>query len=130
MRFLLNPSALESAHRAQCVPALALCCAVLLYSESICAQSWQNQVVVSVRGDYISIQANGIPDHQHGTFPNAGNPNYISPQRHQFRLPVHPQRARRITPLGLGPFGVAVNGVPFDPGAAEFWNGAPRPGWQ
>ncbi|WP_412555740.1 YHYH protein [Shimia sp. MIT1388] len=27
-------------------------------------------------------------------------------------------------------FGVGVNGVPFDPGAAEFWRGNPRSGWQ
>jgi len=30
----------------------------------------------------------------------------------------------------MHPFGIAVNGIPFDPGAAEFWNRNPRSGWQ
>jgi hypothetical protein len=35
-----------------------------------------------------------------------------------------------VTPLGMNPFGVAINGVPFDPGAAEWWNNDPNSGWQ
>jgi hypothetical protein len=38
--------------------------------------------------------------------------------------------AQTITPLGMNPFGVAINGVPFDPGAAEWWNNDPGSGWQ
>ena len=30
----------------------------------------------------------------------------------------------------MQPFGVAVNGVVFDPGAAEWFNRDPRSGWQ
>ena len=30
----------------------------------------------------------------------------------------------------MNPFGVAINGVPFDPGAAEFYNHDPSSGWQ
>jgi len=30
----------------------------------------------------------------------------------------------------MNPFGVAINGVAFDPGAAEWWNNDPASGWQ
>ena len=73
------------------------------------------------------IQSNGIPNHKTGEFPNAGNPNRISPQTHKYRVPSNPEVADRITPV-RGEFGVAVNGVPFDPGAGEFYAGAR--GWQ
>ena len=73
------------------------------------------------------IQSNGIPNHKTGEFPNAGNPNRISPQTHKYRVPSKPEVADGITPM-RGEFGVAVNGVPFDPGAGEFYAGAR--GWQ
>ena len=44
-------------------------------------------------------------------------------------LPAH-NEAGNLTPLGMNPFGVAINGVPFDPGAAEWWNNDPASGWQ
>ena len=89
-----------------------------------------NHVDIVVRGDYRYITANGIPNHRHGDFPNRGNPNTIRAQSYTFRVPAHPQLARDVTPLGMNPFGVAINGVPFDPGAAEWWNRDPNSGWQ
>lgn len=82
----------------------------------------QNQVEVEEAGGYRTIESNGIPDHPTGAFPNRRNPNEIRPQRHRYRVPLEPVPAARTTPLSLGIFGVARNGVPFDPGAAEFWN--------
>lgn len=89
-----------------------------------------NEVRIEVRGEFRYIESNGIPEHETGRFPNRHNPNRISGQRHTFRVPLHPEEAERTTPLGLWPFGVAVNGVPFDPGAAEFWRRNPLSGWQ
>ncbi len=43
----------------------------------------------------------------------------IAAQRYVLVVPMSPQRAATTTPLGMGPFGVAVNGVVFDPGANE-----------
>ena len=82
------------------------------------------------------VAANGIPDHNVGRFPNRGNPNAIREQRYRFNLPANPRPAARVTSLhkadGRGapnmPFGVALNGVLFDPGTAEFFNGD-RNGW-
>lgn len=67
--------------------------------------------------------SDGLPDHATGVFPNPGNPHRISAQRYEFRVPLQPRAAGQITPLTrAGLFGVAVNGVPFDPFTAEFWN--------
>ena len=101
--------------------------AVLGFSQ---ASEKDNRVEITVRNDYRYIKANGIPDHHHGDFPNRGNPNTISAQSYMFRMPTLPQLAKSITPLGMNPFGVAINGVPFDPGAAEWWNNDPSSGWQ
>ena len=79
---------------------------------------------IEIRGDYRFITSNGVPDHQPGAFPNPGNPNTISEQKYEFRVPLHPKAAETPS-IVRGPvlFGVALNGVPFDPGTAEVWNG-------
>ncbi|QDT50304.1 hypothetical protein Pan258_43610 [Symmachiella dynata] len=90
----------------------------------------RNQVSIKVDGDVRVIRANGIPNHSTGAFPNRGNPHRITAQKYLFRIPAEPEQARRITPLGLQDFGIAVNGIPFDPGAAEFFLGNRQSGWQ
>ncbi|WP_237226504.1 YHYH protein [Rubinisphaera sp. JC750] len=87
---------------------------------------WENQVEITVRGEYRYIQGNGIPNHETGQFPNRNNPNQIRPQRHQYRVPVDPVVASQPTPMEGKPFGIAVNGVPFDPGTAETYRGDRR----
>jgi len=91
------------------------------------ANSFENRVIIEVQGEQRVIRSNGIPNHNTGTFPNSGNPNRISEQDHQYKIPANPKIADEPTPL-QGEFGVAVNGVPFDPGAGEFYDG--EPGWQ
>lgn len=86
-----------------------------------------NQVTIEIVGYDRVIKSNGIPNHQTGQFPNSGNPNPITPQSHEYRVPAQPKIADRVTPMH-GEFGVAINGVPFDPGAGEFYDG--EPGWQ
>lgn len=89
-----------------------------------------SQVEIRVEGSYRFIAANGLPDHQHGQFPNRRNPHSISAQRYDYRIPAEPQTAERLTYLGRSPFGIAVNGVPFDPGTAEYWQNDPTSGWR
>ena len=86
-----------------------------------------SQVSITVEGDERVIRSNGIPAHLVGRFPNRGNPNAISAQNHVYRIPANPKVVTEPT-LMHGQFGVALNGVPFDPGAAEFYDG--EPGWQ
>lgn len=89
-----------------------------------------NQITIKVQGQYRVIEANGIPDHLIGRFPNSGNPNEVEPQSYRYRVPAYPQPANVRTPLGMNNFGVAVNGVPFDPGAAEWYRGERGSQWQ
>lgn len=89
-----------------------------------------NRISVTVAGDQRILQANGISAHATGAFPNRGNPNAITEQSYRLRIPAEPQLSGRITPLTLGNFGLGVNGVPFDPGAAEWYKGNRNSGWQ
>jgi hypothetical protein len=88
------------------------------------------KVSVTVENQMRIIRSDGIPDHTPGEFPNPGNPNRITQQRYEFRVPEQPKTAATTTPLGMYPFGVALNGVPFDPGAAEWWHRNRDSGWQ
>jgi hypothetical protein len=87
------------------------------------------EVSITVEGDRRTITANGVPDHPTGRFPNANNPNGLSPQRYRFTIPAKPVANAKPTPLPRGLFGIAVNGVPFDPGTAEMWHNDRASGW-
>lgn len=88
------------------------------------------EVVTTVKGGKRHIESNGIPNHDTGEFPNPGNPNAIRPLNYRFSMPAAPQIADTFTPVERQPFGVAINGVPFDPGTAEYWRRNPDSGWR
>lgn len=94
------------------------------------AYAYSGRVSIVLQGPFRVIKSNGIPNHATGAFPNEGNPNTISEQTYDYRVPKDPQLTGSSTPLGMNVFGVAINGVPFDPGAAEWWQNNPRSGWQ
>lgn len=95
------------------------------------AGAHENEVSIRTDGDSRLIRANGIPQHAVGEFPNRGNPNAISEQTNAYRVPLNPVAANRPIPMRRGMnFGVALNGVPFDPGTAEFWRRDPGSGWR
>ena len=81
-----------------------------------------NEVKFEVRGEYRVITANGIPAHKTGRFPSRGNPNAISAQSYRYKVPANPKQASKTTSTYGQPFGIAINGVPFDPGTAEVWS--------
>lgn len=87
------------------------------------------RVRIDETAGYRYITADALPDHATGQFPNRGNPNSIRAQHLSYRVPLRPQKAASPTPLGHQPFGVALNGVPFDPLTAEYWNSDRRSGW-
>lgn len=80
------------------------------------------------REGYRHITANGIPNHATGRFPNAGNPNVVSEQQYSFRIPIDP--APPSQPITEASdihsdrgflFGLALNGVPFEPATGLNW---------
>ncbi len=74
---------------------------------------FDKNVKVTVNGDELIVESDGIPTHPTGTFPNATNPNRIRKQEYRFHIPTRPKKAEKSTPTPFGPIGVAVNGVPF-----------------
>ena len=96
-----------------------------------------NQSTIEHTGGHLHFASNGIPEHLVGRFPNKGNPHAIRSQRYNFNLPANPKPADKVTSIyfngRLGPsnilFGIALNGVLFDPGTAEFWQGNRSGGW-
>ncbi|MFO1019084.1 MAG: YHYH protein [Planctomycetales bacterium] len=94
------------------------------------APAYKNSVQITTDENYRTILSNGIPDHPPASSPNPHNPNSIRPQNYKFRVPLHPKPANKPTPLAMQDFGVAINGVPFDPFAAEWWRRDRSSGWQ
>ncbi|MES2309243.1 MAG: YHYH protein [Verrucomicrobiota bacterium] len=92
-------------------------------------QYFQSKVKIRNQDGFKFIDANGIPDHPTGEFPNRGNPNPILEQNYHFRVTENPKKADKVTVCHPQFFGVALNGVPFDPTTAEFWNRDPHSGW-
>lgn len=88
-----------------------------------------NRVAITVEGDYRIIRTNGVPDHPTGEFPNRHCPGPILEQSNVFRMPARPVAAPAITPIGFTMFGVAVNGVVFDP-AGPHYQGDDTNNWQ
>lgn len=91
--------------------------------------SGEAKVSITVEGDRRVITANGLPDHATGRFPNRDNPNRIVSQNYRYTVPLRPVVNRSPTPLPAQPFGIAVNGVLFDPGTAEYWHDDRESGW-
>lgn len=94
---------------------------------------WEpNKVHECVSGLWRVINSNGMPDHRIGLFgilnPVCGRPDPLKRQHHTFVFPAYPDNERTTMPEEfidlppLKPFGVAVNGIPFDPAAAEWWS--------
>ncbi|MGH1384218.1 YHYH protein [Kordia sp.] len=92
---------------------------------------YKSEVSVTKQGKYRVIKSNAIPQHATGAFPNAGNPNTISPQSKTYKVALRPKQNKKLTSvysegmLGQGRpeyvFGVAINGVKMEPTAMEFF---------
>lgn len=93
--------------------------------------TYESIVTISEEGKYRIIKSNAIPAHLTGKFPNAGNPNTISPQNKTYKVVLKPKKNKKLTSvysdgmLGQGRpkyvFGVAINGVKMEPTAMEFF---------
>lgn len=97
----------------------------------------ENRESIEEKDESRVIESNAIPEHLVGVFPNRANPHTIEEQRYHFELPANPKPAAEITPTHNSsptgapnrPFGIALNGVLFDPGTAEFWNADREADW-
>jgi len=93
------------------------------------AQNLIPRVMIHEENGQRVIQSNGIASHPMGQFPNRNNPNSISAQNYDLHVSLTPKVAAKPTAAKRAYFGMALNGVPFEPGTAEFWKRDPRSGW-
>jgi len=89
--------------------------------EPIAAGLPESQVTIKESGDRRIIESNGLPNHKTGQFPGPANPNTIRAQNFSFSMPLAPKANGKPRPIRPYYFGVAVNGVKFDPGTAEYY---------
>ncbi len=104
-----------------------------------------SEIKIEVRDGIRYITSNGLPNHQTGQFPNRNNPGTIKPQNYSFQMPAEPKENDQLTTIGspgtkFGKqpppdghppllFGVALNGVVFDPTTAEWFRDDVTTGW-
>jgi hypothetical protein len=74
------------------------------------------------------LPTNGLPDHETGQFPNSGCPFPIRAVPRVYKVARNPEVAAALTPLDYWEFGLAINGVPFDPTGPSF-RGDDTSGW-
>lgn len=88
----------------------------------------ENQVEIVVENGSRIIRANNIPGHDVGKFPNPGNPNQISPQKVELKLPLEPKASDKAIPARTA-VGIFLNGVFLEAGTGEFWTGGTGEPW-
>ena len=89
----------------------------------------KSEIKIEIKDGFRTITANDIPGHRVGRFPNAGNPNSISPQKVEIKLPLKPV-ARDISLESRTAVGILLNGVYLEPGTAEVWSGGNGLPWK
>lgn len=109
---------------------LTLCLVTSLAASAFAQQGYSR---VSVRknpeGTHYEIASNGVPDHLPGRFPNRHCKYFAKPTPHAFLVPLDPAPAEQATPVYGHFFGVAVNGVPYDPTPTDvLWRNRRRDG--
>jgi len=71
------------------------------------------------KGATTHFESNGIARHKTGTFPNRGNPNRITEQRHRYTVTNTPQKRGYATDTRI--FGITLDGIPLERDTAESW---------
>ena len=81
-----------------------------------------NRIAIDREEHQICILSNGIPDHQTGQFPNAGNPNSISEQEVNVCVTSTPEKGEKAQEVRVT--GILENGILVRPGTADWFDGS------
>ena len=89
----------------------------------VCSYANAEMIGLSIekRNEMSCLFSDGIPKHQIGKFPNKANPNKLMKQNLTFCFPTKPALTNRVT-WGLMTVGVSLNGIPFRPYTADFYD--------
>lgn len=93
------------------------------------ANPHDNHFEIMVEDKTRVIKSSSIPNHITGLFPNPNNPFPIRAQHIAKKMPLDPIQNANSIPIGVYQFGIATNGVMFDP-AGPFLHGDQRSGWE
>ena len=106
-----------------CPERLAVTAAALLCLSTAApdASAQTPSVQITERSGERCIVSNGVPNHDIGRFPNAGNPNRFQSQSLRYCFDAAPTRNSRPT-YGTETVGIALNGIPFRPGTADWYD--------
>lgn len=97
-------------------------------SSSEPARQGQDVMVAKVRiyteGENRIIESNGVPGHETGVFPSSADPYAIGDREFRFVVPLFPQKnPDGPTSIEYWRFGVALNGITFDPAGPNLVEG-------
>lgn len=87
----------------------------------------ESKVTISIENGQRCFTANGLPNHETGTFPNRYNPNGIEAQNIRMCVTTTPRKAASPK-MHKGSIGIGINGVQFRPGTAGYYDGSDRRG--
>jgi hypothetical protein len=94
-----------------------------LSSLSAQGQTHNNQIEMIVEFERRCFVTNGLPDHDTGTFPNRDNPNTLLAQKLRLCIPSKPpNEIGEIPQFHKGSIGIAINGIQFRPGTADYFD--------
>ena len=105
-------------------------------STSACSSSVTTPCVnIKTTATTRTVNSNGIPDESvYTSFPDSGDPGKATAQAWNFTMAIAPTSNATLTNYYAttgGPWiwGVALNGVPLDPGTGAYYNMDPTSGW-
>ena len=105
-----------------------LVAATLSFLAAACgAVAHENSSQIVVTGDQRCITSNGTPNHDIGTFPNAGNPHSFRAQTVQVCVDATPEKGETATHAPVS--GISLTGIPFRPGTADWYDADSRRGF-
>ena len=84
--------------------------------------AFKNEISITVEGEERIIRSNDVPNHKIGKFPHAGNPDTMTEQEVEIKLPLHPTVSPQAIPARKA-VGILLNGVYIESGTGEFWSG-------
>src|SRR2546421_128666 len=93
------------------------------------SRAWRYDEEIELHPGLVVYVPHGVRHKAVGDFPNPHDPAPLRPQHHKLEMPLKPVAAERPVPIAMWLFGIAVNGVPFDP-SGPFWNADGDSGWQ
>lgn len=92
--------------------------------ENQARQTLLSRTQIYTEGENRVFESNGVPDHATGVFPSPSNPYAVGDRDFRFEVPLNPvKNPDGPIPISFWRFGIALNGVTFDPAGPSLVEG-------